>query len=276
MNNTKPAVFARNHLHYLEEAAALSPAQPVTFRSVTHWSGAAQALADQSTIPVYFAAVGEGPIVTYAAELLAVLVNPGVMDPETERFLAFSLPSTIEEGLWEEYESSVKTLYMVKRCRELDPPFPMTQLVKLSNDEPISPNYGYSYSIVYQRGAEPGNTELLFGEVSEPGQYWEGATRQVFVTTYERSSAARAACIRHHGLDGAACGFNFGARYGDMGKGYIHVHHLVPLSETDEKYEVDPIKDLIPVCPNCHEMIHKEKPPLGIDDLRGLLQRDAG
>ena len=276
MKDVRPAVFARNHEHYLAEAAEIGPTEPVTFRSATHWAGAAAALEDHNTIPVYFAVVGEGPLVRFTAELVAIRLNPQALDPDTEKFLGFSLHSTIEEGLWESYESSVNTLYMVRRCRRLDPPFPMTELVKVSNDEPIAPNYGYSYSVVYQRGAEPDVIELLPGEVPNPDQYWEGATRQVTVTTYERKRSAREACLRHYGYDCAICGFNFAATYGQLGEGVIHVHHLIPLSDVDGSYRVDPIRDLIPLCPNCHEMVHQEHPPIDPEVIRALLRSDAG
>ncbi|RME44545.1 MAG: HNH endonuclease, partial [Chloroflexi bacterium] len=58
--------------------------------------------------------------------------------------------------------------------------------------------------------------------------------------------------------------------YGELGKGFIHVHHVIPLSEIDSRYEVDPINDLCPVCPNCHAMIHREEPPLTIKQLREI------
>jgi 5-methylcytosine-specific restriction protein A len=52
------------------------------------------------------------------------------------------------------------------------------------------------------------------------------------------------------------CGLNFGAVYGSLAEGFIHVHHVKPLSEISAEYEVDPIADLRPVCPNCHAVIH--------------------
>jgi 5-methylcytosine-specific restriction protein A len=58
-----------------------------------------------------------------------------------------------------------------------------------------------------------------------------------------------------------------------MGKGYIHVHHLTPLSTINGEYEVNPISDLIPVCPNCHAMIHKSNPPLTIEQARTLVRK---
>lgn len=84
----------------------------------------------------------------------------------------------------------------------------------------------------------------------------EGAEQQVLATRYERDRAARLASIRHHGVVCRTCGFNFAVRYGSEASGFIHIHHLKPLSEIGEEYKVDPIKDLIPVCANCHAFIH--------------------
>ena len=64
------------------------------------------------------------------------------------------------------------------------------------------------------------------------------------------------------------CGFDFEAFYGELGKNYIHVHHIVPLSKINKEYSVDPKNDLVPVCPNCHAMIHRTEPALTIDALK--------
>ena len=66
----------------------------------------------------------------------------------------------------------------------------------------------------------------------------------------------------------SVCGFDFQKQYGAIGKNFIHVHHIVPVSQMGDGYVVDPIKDLIPVCPNCHAMIHRTDPPLTIEELR--------
>lgn len=42
-----------------------------------------------------------------------------------------------------------------------------------------------------------------------------------------------------------------------MGKGFIHVHHIVPLHTIKSDYVVNCATDLIPVCPNCHAILHK-------------------
>ena len=110
-------------------------------------------------------------------------------------------------------------------------------------------------------------------EVSQPDIFIEGATKTVSVNIYERDVVARKKCIEHFGCCCAACDFNFETSYGDIGKGFIHVHHIKPLSEIKSEYKVDPIKDLIPLCPNCHAMIHKSKPILTVSKLKKLLSK---
>lgn len=108
-------------------------------------------------------------------------------------------------------------------------------------------------------------------EVVHPERYLEGATRTVAVNVYERNPRARRACIARYGAVCAVCSFDFGGRYKDIGAGFIHVHHLKQLSEIDGSYEVDPINDLRPVCPNCHAMLHQRTPPYTIAELQGML-----
>ena len=103
-------------------------------------------------------------------------------------------------------------------------------------------------------------------------EYREGTVRQVPVNIYERDRAARQACIGHYGPTCVVCGLLFEERYGILGAGYIHVHHLVPISEIGPNYKVDPLEDLRPICPNCHAMIHQRHPPFSIEDIRGTLR----
>jgi hypothetical protein len=91
-------------------------------------------------------------------------------------------------------------------------------------------------------------------DVSTPVR--EGATYQVTVNAYERNPIARGRCIAHYGPTCVVCALNFGAVYGPLAEGLIHVHHVKPLSEIGEEYEVDPVADLRPVCPNCHAVLH--------------------
>ena len=109
-------------------------------------------------------------------------------------------------------------------------------------------------------------------EVNEPNQYFEGTTSRIEINTYERNRQARSACIEHYGKSCYVCGFSFGATYGEVAEGYIHVHHLVPLSEIGEGYEVDPVKDLRPVCPSCHAVIHLGRPPYKPEEIRDFIK----
>jgi HNH endonuclease len=106
-------------------------------------------------------------------------------------------------------------------------------------------------------------------------QFFEGAAKNVSVNAFERNSAARLACIAHFGWACQACGLDFEQRYGVLGSEFIHVHHIRPLSELRIEYEVNPVKDLRPVCPNCHAMIHRSDPPLSVEVLAKLISERA-
>ena len=102
--------------------------------------------------------------------------------------------------------------------------------------------------------------------------YSEGSASQITVTKYERNPFARKKCLEHYGFTCAICDFNFEKVYGEIGKGFIHVHHLTQVASVGETYEVDPIKDLRPVCPNCHSIIHKNNTkPYTIEEVKSFI-----
>lgn len=96
----------------------------------------------------------------------------------------------------------------------------------------------------------------------------EGAIKQVIANKYERNLEARNRCINFYGAVCQVCDLEFSKKYGDIGAGFIHVHHIVPLHEIKKEYIIDPIRDLIPVCPNCHSMLHSSEPMLSFKELR--------
>ncbi|GAB3517538.1 HNH endonuclease [Arthrobacter monumenti] len=107
-----------------------------------------------------------------------------------------------------------------------------------------------------------------------PGTLPENALATARVNRYEWDPHAREACINHHGTSCSACGFSFEAVYGDIGKDFIQVHHIVPVSLVGGDYELDPLTDLVPLCPNCHAMAHQRKPvPYTPAELRTLISR---
>ncbi len=110
-------------------------------------------------------------------------------------------------------------------------------------------------------------------ESSGKKRFYEGSMKTVLVNAYERNEEARNACIKEYGDNYfcAICGFDFEEKYGVRGKEFIHVHHIVPISEVKEEYEVNPKTDLIPVCPNCHAMLHRGGHTITPDKLRELI-----
>jgi 5-methylcytosine-specific restriction protein A len=102
--------------------------------------------------------------------------------------------------------------------------------------------------------------------------YTEGTANQVTQTRYERNPFARAACIKYHGYSCSICEFDSEKHYGELGNKFIHVHHLTQVASVRKNHSVDPIKDLRPVCPNCHAMLHKQNPPLTIEELKMRLK----
>lgn len=103
------------------------------------------------------------------------------------------------------------------------------------------------------------------------GTFIEGMGQQVLVNRFERSSDARSACIAHYGCFCQVCNLDFNEKYGGLGEGFIHVHHIIPIASVGASYRVNPVNDLVPVCPNCHAMLHRREPPLEIDELRALV-----
>jgi 5-methylcytosine-specific restriction protein A len=104
----------------------------------------------------------------------------------------------------------------------------------------------------------------------------EGKPGLKTVTNYDRDPLARRLCIEHYGYRCMVCDFDFEETYGERGSRFIHVHHLHDLSLANGERSVDPIKDLRPVCANCHAMLHRERPALGIEQLKQEMGTDLG
>jgi hypothetical protein len=111
----------------------------------------------------------------------------------------------------------------------------------------------------HQFRAFPKDERVLVNSSELPEEiYMEGAQRVILTNRYERNPKARARCIAVHGSACQVCGFDFGIAFGEEFSGKIEVHHIKPISEIGEEYVVDPVRDLVPVCPNCHMMLHSK------------------
>lgn len=100
--------------------------------------------------------------------------------------------------------------------------------------------------------------------------FLEGKSKDITQTRYERNPEARKRCLSHYGYSCGVCSFNFEQHFGEIGKCFIHVHHINQISEIGKEYEIDPINDLIPVCPNCHAMIHSKRPAFKINEIKEI------
>lgn len=121
----------------------------------------------------------------------------------------------------------------------------------------------------------PEKTSFQFAEeisADEEKSFIEGAKQKITINRYERDLTARNECINFYGYKCKVCEFDFEKVYGSLGKNYIHVHHIVPISEIGRQYIVNPIKDLVPVCPNCHAMLHVTKQHVDIDELKEIIK----
>ena len=101
--------------------------------------------------------------------------------------------------------------------------------------------------------------------------YKEGAKKESVSVKYERNPVNRAICLAYYGYSCQICGFSFEDKYGEIGKNVIEVHHKKMVSEMDEDYIVKPIEDLVPVCSNCHTMLHRKDPPFMPEELKELI-----
>lgn len=125
---------------------------------------------------------------------------------------------------------------------------------------------------INQNGTSVYNDENIESP-SLDSEYYEGGQKKRYTTTYERDPQAREQAVNIHGYSCMACNFNFEKAYGDWGKGFIHVHHVKPISTVGEKTRINPRTDLIVLCANCHSMVHRRKDlVLTLDELKKLIK----
>ena len=69
---------------------------------------------------------------------------------------------------------------------------------------------------------------------------------------------------------------DFADHYGDIGEGYIEVHHLRPIASLEEgvavKYDV--AEDFAVLCSNCHRMIHRYFDPSDLATFRTIIRNE--
>ncbi len=103
----------------------------------------------------------------------------------------------------------------------------------------------------------------------------EGKLKEKLHLYRERNSAliktVKKDALKKYGkLDCACCSFNFKDTYGELGLDFIEAHHIVPVSDLDPAGDETKKEDIVLVCANCHRMLHKRRPWLGIGELQAL------
>jgi 5-methylcytosine-specific restriction protein A len=84
-------------------------------------------------------------------------------------------------------------------------------------------------------------------------------------------SAAKEAFLTNNAtLHCEICGFDFETKYGERGIGFIEAHHTVPVSDMAPGQKTQ-LEDIALVCSNCHRMLHRSRPWLGMEQLRKLV-----
>lgn len=128
-----------------------------------------------------------------------------------------------------------------------------------SRCDSVTPNKIFAFFDDFLRNELPQLQRKILGTFISPIQeevLEEGTEKQITSIRYERNRKARDLCLSYHGKTCKRCGLNFEESYGAKYAGLIEVHHIIPISEIGASYIVDPIKDLIPLCPNCHAIVH--------------------
>jgi 5-methylcytosine-specific restriction protein A len=216
---------------------------------------------DKTSLPILAARIHPGPDPVYKAV------------PVPSHIIAIDLTSCcgLLESLFEPLNAYLSAAANRKRKSPFGRAFSMGVLVFLERaTQSCLPSPGFLSTTDVM--AAPRVSE----EVATMPHYREGAIRQIQVNAYERDSRARRACIEHYGCSCVVCDISFATAYGPAFAGIVHVHHLRPLSEIGGDYIVDPIRDLRPVCPNCHAAIHSTNPPITPDELQAILRAKNG
>lgn len=114
--------------------------------------------------------------------------------------------------------------------------------------------------------------------VSDPYEGEEGGVIMRMHKRYERDpkiiAKKRKAAIEAGCLKCEVCDFDFEAKYGRLGHGYVEIHHIKPVHMLARGSKTK-LTDLAILCANCHRMAHRRREPLSLDDIRLAMQRKA-
>ena len=122
---------------------------------------------------------------------------------------------------------------------------------------------------VYEK-LEPANESKQETE-EDDRQRLEGRLTEAKVLRRQRNRLARQKCLEDSGYTCYVCGFNFEKAYGEIGKGFLEVHHTKPLATYDDEHVI-PQSELCALCSNCHSMVHRKREVFDVDELKRLYE----
>jgi 5-methylcytosine-specific restriction protein A len=154
---------------------------------------------------------------------------------------------------WQTFEIVLK-----KQCVVFEE-LPRAQVQQLLEDI-VTPMFGMCIALI---GIE---------DVEADASALEGTPTEIISRRYERRPVNREICLSVRGRRCYCCNMDFGEVYGPLADGYIEVHHIKPASEMGAGYTVNPVTDLVPICSNCHSVVHLTNPPRNVDELKAVFE----
>lgn len=193
-----------------------------------------------------------------------------------------NLPALIKQHIRPDFECIYNDIYSIEEL--------LMMSAKIKSDEDILAGpYGYISSKaleVYIRFyAQKRNIDLdaiSYPDISsiphpdeeeEEKQRLEGRMTEAKVLRRQRNRQARQQCLEASGYKCYVCGFDFEKVYGEMGKGFLEVHHIKPLASYDDEHPI-PQSDLCALCSNCHSIIHRKKDPIDVKELKLIFEKN--
>lgn len=124
-------------------------------------------------------------------------------------------------------------------------------------------------SIKKEETPEPVAIEMP--KVSQPQEKVESLTEE---SAEKDEKSIKKACLEYYGAICDLCGFDYGYTYGEAFENMIEIHNVKHTHEVGNEIspDTDPIKDLIPICCNCHQVIHSQNPPISIEKMREMIK----
>lgn len=144
-NVDNPAIFTRNFPSRLEDAVRL---QKVTHRANKPWRSAEFGIKLHGMLPAYIKSRDvDNNVVTHVGTVEDVVVDPSESPAKADQLQKF----VAERDTWSEFFDGAVTLYLLTNCRELDEPFPFTELRKIVDGEPLPSTYSRQPAYVYEK-----------------------------------------------------------------------------------------------------------------------------